>query len=107
MDRKTGSSYSKLKDCVSFANVKDVVFGGLDKRNDNLFAAVIKTPTLQPGLEKLQQLKPELENIVPMKAVADESATSDLSIAHIKWAEVLHYLKSTDLKAHLDLDYYE
>jgi myo-inositol-1-phosphate synthase len=87
LDRKTGSSYSKLKDYVSFANVKDIVFGGWDIYNDSLLAAITKAQTVQPALALLQQLKPELETIVPMKAVADESAISDLDIAHIKRAE--------------------
>lgn len=66
LDKKTGTGYSKLKEYISLANIKDIVFGGWDTDNDDLFAVAAKAQIGQPGL--LQQLKPELEKIIPMKA---------------------------------------
>lgn len=83
MNKKTGTSYSKLKEYISLANVKDIVFGGWDTHEDNLFAVAAKTQIAEPGL--LQQLKPALETIVPMKAV--EGFVPDVSTAHVKQAQ--------------------
>lgn len=81
MDKKTGTSYSKLKEYISLAKVKDIVFGGWDTHNDNLFAVAAKAQIMQFGL--LQQLKPELKTIVPMKAI--ESSVTNT--AHVKQAQ--------------------
>ncbi len=83
MDKKTGTGYSKLREYISLAKVKDIVFGGWDTHNDNLFAVAAKAQIMQPGL--LQRLKPELGMIVPMKAV--EGGVTNVNIAQVRQAQ--------------------
>lgn len=83
-EKKAGKGYSKLTDYVSLAKLKDIVFGGWDTYSDNLFGAAGRAQTLRP---LLQQIKTELQTIVPMKAVVDESFLSDIDKMHVKQAD--------------------
>jgi len=72
----------KIKDYVPLANLKDIVFGGWDVYADNVYEAAVKSKVLQIGL--LDQIRPELQKIKPMKAVFDRDFVRNLDGTNIK-----------------------
>src|SRR6201996_9409159 len=50
LNRKTGNNYPKIKDFVPLANLEDIVFGGWDVYEDNVYDAAMKAQVLEPGL---------------------------------------------------------
>lgn len=58
-----------IKDFVPLAKLEDVVFGGWDVYEDNVYEAASKAQVLEQG--QLDAVKAELEAIQPMKAVFD------------------------------------
>ena len=84
LGKRTENRYPLIKDFVSLANLQDVVFGGWDVYDDNVYEAAMKAKVLEPAL--LQAIKPELEVIVPMKAVFDKSYVKNLDGHNIKEA---------------------
>ncbi|HWB91508.1 MAG TPA: inositol-3-phosphate synthase [Puia sp.] len=82
LNRKTGSNYPKIKDFVPLANLEDIVFGGWDVYEDNVYEAASRAKVLEAGM--LQALRPELEAIKPMKAVFDKSYIKNLDGTHVK-----------------------
>ena len=84
LNRKSGNNYPKIKDFVPLANLQDMVFGGWDVYEDNVFEAASRAKVLEPGM--LQALRPELEAVKPMKGVFDKSYVKNLDGTHIKQA---------------------
>jgi myo-inositol-1-phosphate synthase len=84
LNRKSGNNYPKVKDFVPLANLQDLVFGGWDVYEDNVYEAAINAKVLEPGL--LQALRPELEALKPMKAVFEKEYAKNLDGTHIKTA---------------------
>src|SRR5271169_3684243 len=84
LNRKTGDNYPKIKEFVPLANLEDIVFGGWDVYEDNVYLAASRAKVLEAGI--LQALRPELEAIKPMKAVFDRSYIKNLDGTHIKQA---------------------
>lgn len=84
LGKRTENRYPLIKDFVPLANLQDVVFGGWDVYDDNVYEAAMKAKVLEPAL--LQAIKPELEAIVPMKAVFDKSYVKNLDGYNIKEA---------------------
>ena len=84
LGKRTENRYPLIKDFVPLANLQDVVFGGWDVYDDNVYEAAVKAKVLEPAL--LQAIKPELEVIVPMKAVFDKSYVKNLDGHNIKEA---------------------
>lgn len=82
LGKRTENRYPLIKDFVPLANLQDVVFGGWDVYDDNVYEAAMKAKVLEPAL--LQAIKPELEVIVPMKAVFDKSYVKNLDGHNIK-----------------------
>ena len=82
LNRKTGNNYPKIKDFVPLANLQDIVFGGWDVYEDNVYEAASRAKVLEPGT--LNLLRPELEKIKPMKAVFDKSYIKNLDGTHVK-----------------------
>src|SRR5690606_4593568 len=76
--------YSRIKDFVPLANIDDIVFGGWDVYNDNVFEAALNAKVLEPMM--LHAVKDELKQIKPMKAVFDQSYVANLDGTHIKEA---------------------
>jgi myo-inositol-1-phosphate synthase len=85
LNRKTGKNYPKIKDFVPLAGLEDLVFGGWDVYEDNVYEAASRAKVLEPGT--LHALKTELEAIKPMKAVFDKSYIKNLDGAHVKQGE--------------------
>jgi myo-inositol-1-phosphate synthase len=84
LGKRTENRYPLIKDFVPLANLQDVVFGGWDVYDDNVYEAAMKAKVLEPAL--LQAIRPELEAIVPMKAVFDKSYVKNLDGHNIKEA---------------------
>jgi myo-inositol-1-phosphate synthase len=82
LNRKTGNDYPKVKDFVPLANLQDIVFGGWDIYEDNVYEAASRAKVLEPGL--LHALRPELEAIKPMKGVFDRSYVKNLDGTYTK-----------------------
>jgi myo-inositol-1-phosphate synthase len=82
LNRKTGNDYPKIKNFVPLADIKDIVFGGWDIYEENVYEAASRAKVLEPGM--LHALRPELEALKPMKGVFDRSYVKNLDGTHIK-----------------------
>jgi len=92
LGKRTENRYPLIKDFVPLAALDNIVFGGWDVYSDNVYEAAMKAKVLEPSL--LQAIKPELEAIVPMKAVFDKSYIKNLDGQHIKQAATKYELAS-------------
>src|SRR5579862_8777354 len=82
LGKRTENRYPKIKDFVPLANLEDIVFGGWDVYEDNVYDAAMKAQVLEPGL--LHSVKAELEKVVPMKAAFDKNYAKNLDGTHVK-----------------------
>ncbi|NCI45167.1 inositol-3-phosphate synthase [Sediminibacterium soli] len=90
LGKRTENRYPLIKDFVPLAELSDVVFGGWDVYADNVYEAASKAKVLESSL--LDAIRPELEAIVPMKAVFDKSYIKNLDGDNIKKAASKHDL---------------
>jgi myo-inositol-1-phosphate synthase len=74
--------YSLIKDYVPLAALEDVVFGGWDIYEDNVYQAASHARVLDQRL--LDAIRPELEVIKPMRAVFDRDYVRNLDGTFIK-----------------------
>ena len=84
LGKRTENRNPLIKDFVPLANLPDVVFGGWDIFEDNMYESALNAKVLEKSL--LEQIKPELEAIKPMKAVFDRSYVRKLDGPHVKKA---------------------
>ncbi len=84
LGKRTENRYPLIKDFVPLADLNDIVFGGWDVYTDNVYEAAMNAKVLEPSL--LNSIKPELEAIVPMKAVFDTAFIKNLNGTNIKEA---------------------
>lgn len=82
--KRTENRVPLIKDFVSLTPLDQIVFGGWDVYTDNVYEAAMNAKVLEAGL--LQQVKPELEKIKPMKAVFDTNFIKNLVATHVKEA---------------------
>jgi len=82
--KRTENKNPKIKEFVSLAELNDIVFGGWDIYEDNVYEAAMNAKVLEASL--LQAVKPELEAIKPMKAVFDKSYVANLDGTNVKKA---------------------
>lgn len=82
LGKRTENRKPLIKDFVPLAGLEDLVFGGWDVFEDNVYEAAVNARVLEPGL--LHALKPELESIKPMKAVFDKAFAKNLTGTHVK-----------------------
>src|ERR1700744_6393397 len=80
--KRTENRNPLIKDFVSLANLKDIVFGGWDVYSDNVFEAAMNAGVLER--HQLQDLKAELEKIKPMPAVFDKNYVKNLDGENVK-----------------------
>src|ERR1700761_8034641 len=71
LNRKTGNNYPKIRDFVPLASLQDIVFGGWDVYEANVYTPASRPKGLEP--HTLELLRPELKALKPMKAVFDKS----------------------------------
>ena len=67
LGKRTDKRVPMIKDFIELASLDDIVFGGWDLFEDNIYEAAVKAGVLKKDL--LDQVKPEIESIKPMKAV--------------------------------------
>src|SRR5262249_19675393 len=77
-----GDRYPLIKDFVPLASLEDVVFGGWDIYEDNVYEAASNARVLDQQL--LKAIRPELEAIKPMKAVFDRNYVRNLDGTFVK-----------------------
>src|ERR1700741_1272581 len=82
LGKRTENRYPKIKDFVPLADLNDIVFGGWDVYEDNVYAAASHAKVLEASL--LYSVKAELEKLVPMKAAFDKNYAKTLDGTHVK-----------------------
>ncbi len=82
--KRTENRNPKINEFVPLAQLNDIVFGGWDIYEDNVYEAAMNAKVLESSL--LNAIKPELEAIKPMKAVFDKSYVQNLDGTNVKKA---------------------
>lgn len=90
LGKRTENRYPLIKEFVPLAQLDEIAFGGWDIYKDNVFEAATNAKVLDAGL--LHAIKPELEAIVPMKAVFDKSYVKNLDGENVKKADTKYEL---------------
>jgi myo-inositol-1-phosphate synthase len=80
--KRTENKNPKINEFVPLAQLDEIVFGGWDIYEDNVYDAAINAKVLEASL--LNQIKTELEAIKPMKAVFDRSYVANLDGTNVK-----------------------
>ena len=82
LGKRTEGRSPLIKDFVPLADVSDLVFGAWDIFEDNAYEAAVNAGVLDRTL--LDQIKPQLSKIKPIKAVFDQKFVKRLSGDHVK-----------------------
>ena len=82
LGKRTEKKTPKILDFVPLASIDDLVFAAWDLFSDDAYTSAAKGGVLEAGL--LDQLKGELENIRPMKAIFDRRYVKRLDGPHVK-----------------------
>ena len=80
--KRTEDNTPLIKDFITLADINNIAFGGWDIFEENVYESATHAGVLDRYL--LEQLKPELEAIKPMKAVFDKKYVTKLDGSHIK-----------------------
>lgn len=82
--KRTENRNPKINEFVPLAQLDEIVFGGWDIYEDNVYEAAMNAKVLESSL--LNAIKPELEAIKPMKAVFDKAYVANLDGTNVKKA---------------------
>jgi len=82
LGKRTEGRNPDIKDFVPLASTNDMVFGGWDIYNDNVYDAAINAGVLDKEL--LNELKDELSDIKPMPAVFDYKFVKNIDGKNVK-----------------------
>jgi myo-inositol-1-phosphate synthase len=82
LGKRTEDRQPLVKNFVPLTDLNDIVFGGWDIFEDSVYDAALKAGVLEKEL--LDQLKGDLEQIKPMKAVFDQYYVKKLEGHHVK-----------------------
>src|SRR3954470_16928973 len=82
LGKRTENRFPKIKDFVPLADLNDIVFGGWDLYNDNVYEAAINAGVLEESL--LNKVRGPLEAIKPMKAAFDHNYAKNLTGTYVK-----------------------
>jgi len=82
LGKRTENRRPKVKDFVPLANLNDIVWGGWDVYEDNVYESAMNAKVLEAGL--LYSVKEELEAIKPMKAAFDQNYAKNLTATNVK-----------------------
>jgi myo-inositol-1-phosphate synthase len=85
LGKRTDKRVPKIKDFVPLSGLEDLVFGGWDIFEDDMYTAAIKAGVLDRRI--LDGIRVELESVKPMPAVFDQSYVKRLRGTHIKAAK--------------------
>src|SRR5688572_12854335 len=82
LGKRTDKRVPAIKDFVPLADIHDLVFGGWDIYNDNCFQSATNAGVLESKL--LESVRPEIEKIVPWKAVFSQDYVKRLQGPNVK-----------------------
>jgi len=82
LGKRTDERQPLVKNFLPLADLNEIAFGGWDIFEDSVYDAAVNAGVLEKEL--LDQLKPELEKIKPMKAVFDQYYVKKLEGTHVK-----------------------
>ncbi|PBQ32813.1 inositol-3-phosphate synthase [Sphingobacteriaceae bacterium] len=82
LGKRTEERNPLIKDFVPLAKLTDIVFGGWDIYEDNVFEAAMNAKVLEP--HQLWELRAELEKIKPMPAVFNQDYVKNISGTNVK-----------------------
>jgi myo-inositol-1-phosphate synthase len=82
LGKRTDKRTPKISEFVPLVAMEQIVFGGWDIFEDNMYQAAMKAGVLEKDL--LNQIKQELEAIKPMKAVFDQKYVKRLNGPNVK-----------------------
>ena len=82
LGKRTDKKIPKIIDFVPLASIHDLVFAAWDLFPDDAYTAAVKGGVLESNL--LDQLKEELEGVIPMEAVFDKQYVKRLDGSHVK-----------------------
>ncbi|MFC1577569.1 inositol-3-phosphate synthase [Thermodesulfobacteriota bacterium] len=82
LGKRTEKRVPLIKDFVSLSGLNDLVFGGWDIFEDDMYAAAVNAGVLER--KTLDSIRPELENIRPMPAVFDQNYVKRISGTNVK-----------------------
>ena len=95
LGKRTENRVPAIRDFVPLAELEDLEFGGWDIFEDTVYDAAINAGVLENDL--VNQVKPFLQNITPMKAVFDNNYVKKLNGTWVKegknWFELAEQLK--------------
>lgn len=78
LGKREENRFPKIKDAVPLADLNDIVFGGWDLFEDDVYKAAKHAEVLTD--EDLNKVKDELSAIKPMKAVFDQNFVKDFMV---------------------------
>ena len=82
LGKRTENRYPLIKDLAPLAELGDIVFGGWDIYEDNVYQAAMTAKVLEPAI--LEKVRPELERVKPMTAVFDKEYVRNLDGTNVK-----------------------
>lgn len=85
LGKRTEKQTPFIKDFVPLTDLSDVAFGGWDLFEDNAYESAVHAGVLEKEL--LDQIRPELEAVKPMKAVFDKNYVKKLDGDYVKSAD--------------------
>jgi len=95
LGKRTDMRIPMIRDFVPLSELENLVFGGWDIFEDDMYAAAVSAGVLDR--QTLDDLKTELENVKPMPAVFDQSyvkrLTGTLKKARPKWISPISFAK--------------
>ncbi|MCX2430145.1 MULTISPECIES: inositol-3-phosphate synthase [unclassified Pedobacter] len=88
--KRTEKKEPKIKDFVPLANLENLVFGGWDVYEDNVYEAALNARVLDANL--LRDVREELQAIKPMRAAFDHNYVKNLTGTYVKDAATRYEL---------------
>jgi len=82
LGKRTENRNPKIRDFVPLASLNDIVFGGWDIYEDNVYEAAVNARVVD--VATLNVIRPQLEKLKPMKAVFDKGYVKNLDGQNIK-----------------------
>jgi len=82
LGKRTEKRIPLIRDFVPLSEMDDLVFGGWDIFEDDMYAAAVNAGVLERGT--LEKIRLDLENVKPMPAVFDQNYVKRLNGTHIK-----------------------
>src|SRR4026209_1607892 len=82
LGKRTDNRVPLVRDFVGLASLEDLVFGAWDIFEEDAYEAALHAGVIERDL--VNQLKPELQSIKPMKAAFDQRYVKRLNGVHVK-----------------------